>query len=437
MKKNILIKTSYIGLSAEILHHGHINLINAASKNCKLIVGLINDKALAKYKRLPSIEFKNRKKILENIKGVFKVVTQNNWDYSKNIKKYKPNYFYHGDDWNLDKNNLLKKNALLALKSYGGKLVEIPYTKDILSNELLQNNWKYQATNSRVSFLRRLLNVKKFIRIIETHSPIASLIAENLSIKRKNELKEFDGFWSSSLTDSTFLGKPDNEILNIPERLNMIGNIFEVTSKPLIMDIDTGGKIEHLKIHIKNVENRGVSAVIIEDKKGLKKNSLFGQKVKQYQDTPNNFAKKIKAIKQAQINPDFMCIARIESFILGKGVQDALKRADTYVKSGADGIMIHTSKKDTTQIFNFAKKFRKKYKEIPLIAVPSSYSHVKEQILENNGFNIVIYANQLFRASYPAMLNVAKSILLNERSKESEKKIMNIGQILNLIPGTK
>ena len=431
-------KTSYIALTIDVLHHGHINLIKKASKNCNLIVGLLTDKAVVKKKRIPALDFKNRKKILENIKGVHKVIPQTEWDYSKNIKYLKPDFFFHGDDWNLTNENSLKKNALKALKSYGGKLIEIEHTKNVSSTEILKDYQKYLSNfNPRISSLKKLIETKKIVRIIETHSPIASLIAENLSIKSNNEIREFDGFWSSSLTDSTFLGKPDNEILNITERLNMIGNIFEVTSKPLIMDIDTGGKIEHLKLHIKNVEKRSISAVIIEDKKGLKKNSLFGQKVKQYQDTPINFAKKIKAIKEAQINPDFMCIARIESFILGKGVQDALKRADIYVKNGADGIMIHTSKNDTKQIFDFSNKFRKKYKEVPLIAVPSSYGHVKERVLEKNGFNIIIYANQLFRAAYPAMLNVAKSILLNERSKESEKNIMNIGQILNLIPGTK
>ena len=271
------------------------------------------------------------------------------------------------------------------------------------------------------------------MRIIETHSPISAIIAENINYTLKNELREFDGFWSSSLTDSTILGKPDNEILNISERVNKITQIMDVTSKPLIMDIDTGGKIEHLQSHITSLQNQGVSAVIMEDKKGLKKNSLFGTSVKQYQETPNKFSDKIKLIKKIQLNKDFMVIARIESLILGKSVQDALKRANLYIKSGVDGIMIHTAQKDPKEIFKFAKKFRKSYKHIPLVAVPSSYSQIKETQLIKNGFNIVIYANQMFRSTYPAMMKTALSILKNKRSFEAEKDLMSIKDILNLI----
>ena len=427
------VKTSYISLSIDVLHHGHINLIKAASKY-KLTVGLLTDKAISEKKRIPVLNYENRKEILTNIKGVYKVVPQNEWDYSKNLKKLKPDFFFHGDDWNLLKDNKLKINAEKALKSYGGKLIEIPYTKNISSTELINAyNERLNTKFSRNSHLKRLINSKNIVRIIETHSPISAIIAENINYTLKNELREFDGFWSSSLTDSTILGKPDNEILNISERVNKITQIMDVTSKPLIMDIDTGGKIEHLQSHITSLQNQGVSAVIMEDKKGLKKNSLFGTSVKQYQETPNKFVDKIKLIKKIQINKDFMVIARIESLILGKSVQDALKRANLYLKSGVDGIMIHTAQKDPKEIFKFAKKFRKSYKNIPLVAVPSSYSQINETQLIKNGFNVVIYANQMFRSTYPAMMKTALSILKNKRSFEAEKDLMSIKDILNLI----
>lgn len=427
------IKTSYISLSIDTLHHGHINLIKAASKY-KLTVGLLTDKAISEKKRIPVLNYEDRKKILINIKGVHNVVPQNEWDYSKNIKKLKPNFFFHGNDWNLLKKNELKKNVEKALKSYGGKLIEIPYTKNISSTELLAAyNERLNNEFSRNSNLKRLINSKKIVRIIESHSPISAIIAENVSYRFKNEFREFDGFWSSSLTDSTILGKPDNEILNISERVKRITQIMDVTSKPLIMDIDTGGKIEHLQSHITSLQNQGVSAVIMEDKKGLKKNSLFGTSVKQYQETPNKFADKIKLIKKIKLNKDFMVIARIESLILGKTVKDALERAKLYTKCGVDGIMIHTAQKDPKEIFKFSNKFRKLYKNIPLVAVPSSYSQIKENQLVKNGFNIVIYANQMFRSTYPAMMKTALSILKNSRSFEAEKDLMSIKKILNLI----
>lgn len=427
------IKSSYISLSIDVLHHGHINLIKAASKY-KLTVGLLTDKAISESKRLPVLSFENRKKILENLKGVHNVIPQYEWDYSKNIKKLKPDFFFHGDDWNFSKGDVLKTNAIKALKTYGGKLVEIPHTKNVSSTELIAAyNERLNNKYTRTTNMKRLLNTKKIVRILETHSPISAIIAENVKYQNKKKFREFDGFWSSSLTDSTILGKPDNEILNISERLNKITQIMDVTTKPLIMDIDTGGKIEHLQSHIISLQNQGVSAVIMEDKKGLKKNSLFGTSVKQYQEDPNKFVKKIKLIKNININRDFMIIARIESLILGKSVNDALKRANLYIKNGVDGIMIHTAKNDPIDIFRFAKKFKKIHTNVPLVAVPSSYSQIKEDQLIENGFNMVIYANQMFRATYPAMLKTALSILKNKRSLEAEKNLMSIKSILNLI----
>jgi len=432
------INNVYIALTVDILHHGHINLIEAARGYGKLTVGILTDTAVANYKKLPLLNFDQRKKIIENIKGVLKVVPQTNWDYSQNIKKYKPDIFVHGDDWTTGNQLNLRKNALIALKIHGGKLVEIPYTKGISSSALRETQNLIGSTPEvRLKSLKRLLNSKKFLRIMETHSPISAIIAENISYRTKKELKYFDGFWSSSLTDATMMGKPDNESLDISERLSKINHIFEVTSKPLIMDIDTGGKIEHLTLNVKSIERLGISAVIMEDKKGLKKNSLFGNEVTQLQDSPDEFSKKISVIKKNQSNPEFMIIARIESLILGKGIDDAIKRSKKYIKAGADGIMIHSKNKNEKEIFIFAKKFRQLFKDIPLVSVPTSYNSVYEKDLIKQGFNIVIYANHLFRASYPSMSKTAKSILKNGRSKEVDQNLMSIKDILHLIPGTK
>ena len=300
----------------------------------------------------------------------------------------------------------------------------------------MEENKKYTTAELRLKKLNRILEAKNFLRIIETHNPISALIAENINLNLKDKFREFDGFWSSSLTDSTSMGKPDIEALDISERLSNINKIFDVTSKPLIMDIDTGGKIEHLKLNIRSMERLGISAVIMEDKTGLKKNSLNEKTSNQQQDTIKNFSEKINEISNTKLNNEFMIIARIESFILGKGINDAISRANAYVDAGANGIMIHSKEKTPKEIFKFSDKFRKFHPDIPLVCVPSTYNSVKEQDLIKKKFNIVIYANHLLRAAYPAMTNTAISILKNGRSKESDKKMISIKEILKLIPGT-
>jgi phosphoenolpyruvate phosphomutase len=344
----------------------------------------------------------------------------------------------HGDDWKFGSDKNLRRNTIKTLDKVGGKLIEIPHTKNISSHSLKERMYlESTIPSNRQAILKRLLETKKICRFLEAHSPLSAIIAEQVFYKDKHGKKiEFDGFWSSSLTDSTIKGKPDIEVLDINQRLTNINDIFDVTTKPLIIDIDTGGKLEHLEINLKTIERSGASAVIMEDKKGLKKNSLFGNTAKQEQENIKEFSKKILAGKKATTNK-LMIIARIESLILGKPLSDAVKRAHNYVEAGADGIMIHSKNKNPKEIFKFAEKFREEFSEIPLIAVPSSYNSVKDKQLQDAGFNIVIYANHMLRASYPAMQKVALEILKNGRTYESEKSIMSISNILDLIPGTK
>ena len=420
------------------MHHGHINVINKASSLGNLTIGLLTEEAILHKKRLPLLTFEQRKKIIMNIRGVTKVIPQKEWDDTVNIKKIKPDIVVHGDDWKFGIEKDLRSKVVKCLKSIGGKLVEIPHAKDAHSFNIhneIDKGLRFSVTpDSRRSSLKRLLNLKKFLTFIEAHSPLSALLVEKISIIKNKKEKYFDGFWSSSLTDSTLFGRPDTEALDMSLRLNNIDKIFDVTSKPMIMDIDTGGKLEHLKMKINSIEKLGISAVIMEDKTGSKKNSLFEDTSNQIQEDVDIFSNKIKFIKKNQMTNDFMVFARIESFILNKNLDDAMKRAKKYVKAGVDGIMIHSKLKDPKEIFKFAKEFRKFNKRIPLVSVPSTYNHVTEKNLIDNGFNIVIYANQLLRASYYSMSEVAKEILANSRAKESEKKLISIKEIVNLIP---
>ena len=433
MKKKV-----YIAFSLDIIHHGHINLINNAKKYGYVIVGLLSDKAIASQKKLPLLNYSQRKKILNSLSGVDKIVEQKEWCYSSNILRYKPDIMLHGDDWKADESGrLLRKKAIEALKKIGSKLIEIPHTKGISSTSLQkQFHEEAQLPIKSGEYLKRLIRSKDITRIIETHSPLSALIAENISYsKNKGKKREFDGFWSSSLTDSTLKGKPDIEVLDLNQRLTNISDIFNVTKKPLIMDVDTGGKLEHFSINCKVIERSSVSAIIMEDKTGLKKNSLFGTEVKQKQESIKNFSEKVKVGKK--LTNSLMIISRIESLILGKTVTDALNRAEHYLAAGSDGIMIHSKSNNPKEIFQFSRKFKKLYPNIPLVAVPSSYNQVYETQLIDEGFNVVIYANHMLRASYPAMKKVAYEILKNRRSFESDKNLMSIKKILDLIPGTR
>ena len=429
-------KKVYIALSADFIHHGHINLIKKAREHGEITLGLLTDKAISEHKELPYLNFKQRLKIISTIRGIKNIVPQDEWDYSKNLMKIKPDYFVHGDDWNFNENKELKINAISSLKKFGGKLIEIKHTKNISSSKLKLNTMGYGTTpDIRKSKLKRLLEAGKFLRFIEVHSPISAIIAENTSYYKKNKKLFFDGFWSSSLTDSLNNGKPDNESLDISRRLTTINQIFDVTTKPLIMDFDSGGKIEHFEINIRSAENIGISAIIIEDKKGTKQNSLTEKKNRQPQESIREFSRKIKKGVANKVNKDFMIIARIESLIMSKPISDAFKRAEFYIKAGVDGIMIHSKSKNPDEVIKFATKFRqiKEYKNIPLICVPSTYNKIYDYELQKVGFNIVIYANHLMRSAIPSMEKITKSILKNGRTFEIEKKIAPIHKILDYI----
>jgi phosphoenolpyruvate phosphomutase len=428
-------KIVYVGMSADIIHPGHLNIINKAVKLGKVIVGLLTDEAIASYKRLPYLEFEHRKLIVQNIKGVDEVIPQTVLDYRPNLEKIKPDLVVHGDDWQQGVQKEVRQQVIDTLKKWGGKLVEVPYTKGISSTMLNKAVKEVGITPEiRLKRLKRLIASKKIVRIIEAHNGLTGLIAENTKIKLNGCCLEFDGMWASSLTDSVAKGKPDIEAVDVSARMSNINDLIEVTTKPIIFDGDTGGKPEHFVFTVRTLERLGVSAVIIEDKVGLKKNSLFGTTAKQKQDSPEAFAQKIKAGIQARLTNDFMVIARIESLILETGLKDAIKRAQIYIDAGASGIMIHSKKETADEIFKFCSFYKKFKGKVPLIVVPSTYDIVYENQLAEAGVSIVIYANQLIRSAYPAMVDTAKKILTHQRAYEARENMMPISEIIKLIP---
>ena len=436
MTENKKSKKVYIGLSADLIHQGHLNIISEGCKLGKVIIGLLTDEAIASYKRLPLIAFEERKLIVENLKGVDKVIPQTTLDYVPNLKKIKPDYVVHGDDWKTGIQREVRQRVIDTIAEWDGKLVEPKYTAGSSSTDLINAVKALGITpGKRMKTLRRLIDAKPIIRILEAHNGLTGLIVEKTSIEKNGQKIEFDGIWESSLTDSTAKGKPDTELVDFSSRFSTIEEILEVTTKPIIVDGDTGGRIEHFKFRVKTLERLGVSAIIIEDKVGDKRNSLFGTTVPQEQDSIEHFSQKIHEGKRSQVTTDFMIIARVESLILQKGMADALKRAEAYIAAGADGIMIHSKKKDGKEIIEFCKKFQKFETKVPLVVVPSTYAHMTESKLQDLGVNVVIYANHLLRSAYPAMMDAAQSILKNKRAKEAaDKYCMSIKDIITLIP---
>ncbi|MDR1144136.1 MAG: phosphoenolpyruvate mutase [Spirochaetaceae bacterium] len=431
-------KTVYVGITGDIIHPGIVNILREASRYGEVLVGLLTDTAIVRYKRLPYLNYGQRLQVVESLRYVSRVVPQEEWSYAPNLRRYKPDFIIHGDDW---KTGILAKereNIYRVMEELGGSVIEIPYTPGINSTAFSDTLSSIGTTpDIRLKTLRRLIGAKPVVRIMEAHSGLSGLIIEHLEIRKEDGIHRFDGMWSSSLTDSASKGKPDIEAVDITTRLQDLTQILECTTKPIIYDGDTGGIPEHFVFTVRTLERNGISAVIIEDKTGLKKNSLFGTDVEQQLAPVAEFCEKIRAGKKAQITREFMIIARLESLIAGKSVDDAMERALAFVEAGSDGIMIHSKEKSGKDIEEFCRLFRGVYTEIPIVLVPTTYNQFTERELSQWGANVIIYANHMLRSSYPAMAATARTILEHERSLEADKLCMPIKEILELIPETK
>jgi phosphoenolpyruvate phosphomutase len=430
-------KVVYIGISADMLHPGHLNIIRTGAKYGRVVIGLLTDKAIASYKRLPYLTYDHRKEIVINIKGVDEVVRQDTLDYRPNLERIRPDYVVHGDDWRTGVQKEVRAQVVATLKKWGGKLIEPKYTDGISSTAIISALNEIGTTPEiRLQSLRRLLAAKSIVRGIEVHNGLTGLIAEHTKVKRNKRPREFDFMWLSSLTDSTAKGQPDNEVVDLTSRTHTLNDIMEVTTKPIVFDGDTGGKVEHFEHTVKTLERLGVSAVVIEDKKGLKRNSLYGTDVPQIQESIKIFSQKIARGKASAISDQFMIVARIESFISGRDVDDAIKRAKSYIKAGADAILIHSKVKTPVEIRSFCRQYYEFPNKVPLVVVPTTYDRITENELEKMGVSIVIYANHLLRSAYPAMVSTAESILENESAADASRKYcMPIKKVLGLIKG--
>jgi len=427
-------KTVYTCFCTDVIHDGHRNIINEARKRGRVVVGCLSDEALIRYNRFPTVSQEERIKLYQNLEGVSEVIVQNNMLYDDAIESIRPDIVLHGDNWREGPEKAIRDHVALLLKAYGGEIVDIPYTYNEQVKKIdLQLREKLAMPEYRRKRLRQLIAITPIVKAMEAHSGLTGLIVEKTVVEHEGKLDQFDAMWVSSLCDSTAKGKPDIELVDMTSRFRTIDDIMEVTTKPIIFDGDTGGLTEHFVYTVRSLERMGVSAVIIEDKKGLKKNSLFGTEVEQTQATIEEFCEKISAGKRAQLTDDFMIIARIESLILEKGMEDALQRARAFVKAGADGIMIHSRKKDPAEILEFCDRLREEDKTTPIVVVPSSFNTITEEELASHGVNIVIYANQLTRSAFPAMQKTAEDILRYHRAKEVDDRLMPIKQIITLI----
>ena len=428
-------KIVYVSFTTDVIHAGHLNIIHKATKLGEVIAGIQTDDIVMKTMRYPLLPLEERMKLFENVKGISRVVVQDELFYDKILRELKPDYVVHGDDWVLNYQRPVRERVIEVLQEWGGQLVEFPYTKspEITNLESVFYD-KIGVPEVRRGRLKKLLESGQTLRVMEAHSGLSALIVENTRVVVGDEPRHYDAMWVSSLCDSTMKGKPDIELVDMTSRIKTIEEIMDVTTKPIILDADSGGLLEHFEYNVKTLERIGVSAVIIEDKVGLKKNSLFGTEANQKQDSIENFCAKIRAGKKAATTTQFMIFARCESLILEQGMDDAVRRCSAYVEAGADGIMIHSKSKQPDEVFEFCDKFKKLYPMIPIVAVPTTYNSATEEELASHGVNVIIHANHLLRSAFPAMQKTAESILIHERSKEADEMCMSINEILNLIP---
>lgn len=427
-------KTVYTCFCTDVIHEGHMNILKAARQYGAVTIGALSDRALIRYNKFPTISEEERIRLYGSLEGVDKVIVQDSIMYDDVISHLKPDYVIHGDNWKNGPESAIRRNVVSLLEKYGGELIEIPYTYNESVKKIdSQLREKLAMPEYRRKRLRQLINMCPVVKTIEVHSGLTGLIAEKTVVEDGGSLDQFDAMWISSLCDSTAKGKPDIELVDMTSRFRTIDDVMEVTTKPIIFDGDTGGLTEHFVYTVRSLERMGVSAIIIEDKIGLKKNSLFGTEVEQTQDSTEHFCEKIKAGKRVQLTDDFMIIARIESLILERGMDDALDRAEAYVGAGADGIMIHSRKKFPSEIIEFCDRFRRKDRMTPIVVVPTSFNSITYTELAEHGVNVVIYANQLTRSAFPAMEQTAKDILKYHRSFEAEERLMPINEILTLI----
>lgn len=433
--KEVESRTVYMCFSADIIHGGHISIIKKAQRLGKLVIGVLSDEAVASYKRFPIVSFTDRKTMLENIAGVYRVVPQNTLSYRENLEKLKPDFVVHGDNWRTGFQKPVREEVLSVLASYGGRLVEYPYARDRRFEDL-EKMARSDLTmpDIRRGRLRKILEMKGLATAMEAHDGLTGLVVENTVVYQNGAARQYDAMWVSSLCDSTAKGKPDIELVDMTSRFRTIEDIMEVTTKPIIFDGDTGGRTEHFVYTVRSLERLGVSMVIIEDKTGLKKNSLFGTEVEQTQDSIEAFCNKIRAGKKAQKTKEFMICSRIESLILERGMEDALERAFAFSKAGADAIMMHSRKKEPAEIFEFLERFREKDQTTPIVLVPTSFNSVTEEEWLERGANIIIYANQLMRAAVPAIQKAAEKILEDHRAQECDAMLMPFNEIIRMIP---
>ncbi|MBE5876491.1 MAG: phosphoenolpyruvate mutase [Lachnospiraceae bacterium] len=427
-------KKVYTCFCTDVIHEGHLNILHEACKYGEVTVGVLTDAAMVRFNRFPTISLEERMALVRETGLAKQVIVQNEIMYDSILQDLKPDYVIHGDNWQEGPEKAIRENVLSNLESYGGELIEIPYTyNDMVKKIDDRMKEKLAMPEFRRKRLRQLIEMRPIVKTLEVHSGLTGLIAEKTVVENNGELDQFDAMWISSLCDSTAKGKPDIELVDMSSRIRTIDDVLDVTTKPIILDGDTGGLVEHFVYNVRTLERMGVSAVIIEDKTGLKKNSLFGTEVEQTQDSIENFCEKIKAGKQALRTDEFMIIARIESLILERGMEDALERAFAYVDAGADGIMIHSRRKSPDEIVTFCKRFREKNADTPIVVVPTSFNSITEEELAEAGVNIVIYANQLTRSAFPAMQETAVEILKHHRALEVDSRLMPFKDIIRLI----
>ncbi len=405
-------KTVYVGMSADLVHPGHINLLREAASLGRVTVGLLTDRAISSYKRMPFLTFEQRRAVIEHIAFVTAVVPQDTLDYTDNLRLLRPDFVVHGDDWRNGVQAQTRRRVLDVLREWGGTLVEPPYTEGISSTALRMAAMDIGfAPGVRQRRLRRMLDCKPLVRVMQAHDGLSAHIVDRLEETTQGAPREYDAIWVDSLAGAPIRGKPDPLPFDLSSRLVTLHEILDATTKPLICNAGGAGHAAGVTAAVRTLERIGVSAIVIDtevtDRRAVPAMAASAPP----QDDMAAFIREIAAARDARVTPDFMIIARINDRTRDCGADRMMARAAAGVDAGADAVMCDSDPVNPDGIFDLCRRYRRLMNGHPLLVGLSGTEGLQEHDLASAGASMVVYTDTLLRAAREAMISAASQVL--------------------------
>jgi len=400
-------KTVYVGMVGDMLHVGHINILKTAARLGRVTVGVLTDRAVVGYKRLPLLAFEDRVRVVESIADVAAVVPQKTLSYVENLRALRPDYVVHGDDWRYgDQVSRARAEVIATLGEWGGELVEVAYTKGISSTAIHRSGAADALfSGTRQGRLRRLLAAKPTLRIVEAHSGLSAKIAAE--VRGPDGATGFDAVWQSGLTDAIHRGKSDGGAVDRGRRLQAVEEILDAGPLPLIYDGRAAGRPETVFDLTRALDKAGVSALCLGDRSDPDRTGP--------EMSPAETVAQIEAVRAACPTGAVMAISRIVVAAPGNGgsgaLDRALDRALALLEAGSDAVMFDSAADTAEPILDIAARLRRQRRDVPLFAAQSDRWGAPIHRFENAGIDAVVYETHLLRATVAPMRRAATALL--------------------------